>query len=47
MIMLDEELGRAVGIKRLSGGETMPRDEVLKKLRAGVNWSVSVGGVIK
>lgn len=47
LILLDDELGRAVGIKRLQGGETMARDEILRKLRAGVTWSVSVGGIMK
>ena len=47
MVVLDEELGRAVGVKKPSPAETMARDEILRKLRAGVAWSVSIGGVIK
>ena len=46
-VLLDEELGRAAGIKRSDPGEKMARDEVLRKLRSGVAWSVAVGGVIK
>ncbi|WVF71168.1 hypothetical protein IAT40_005966 [Kwoniella sp. CBS 6097] len=46
-VLLDEELGRAVGIKRPEPGMTMARDQVLAKLKASVNWSVSVGGVMK
>lgn len=46
-ILLDDELGLAVGVKRPDPGQTMPRDEVMRKLRAGVAWSVSVGGVVK
>ncbi len=46
-VLLDEELGRAVGIKKPQVGERMAREEVLRKLRAGVTWSVSVGGLLK
>ncbi|OCF31922.1 translation initiation factor 2D [Kwoniella heveanensis BCC8398] len=46
-IVLDEELGRAVGIKKPEPGMAMARDRVLAKLKASVNWSVSVGGVMK
>lgn len=47
MVNLNEELGRAVGIKRLEMGHQMPRDEMFNKLRANVAWLVSVGGVVK
>ncbi|WVW84182.1 hypothetical protein I302_106212 [Kwoniella bestiolae CBS 10118] len=46
-VLLDDELGRAVGIKKPEPGEKMARDEVMRKLKAGVSWSVSLGGVIK
>ena len=45
-IFLDEELGRAAGVKN-PVGERMAREEVLKRLRAGVAWSVSIDGVLK
>ena len=47
MVNLDEELGKAVGIKRPAPGQQLPRDEVFSKLRATVAWLVSVGGVVK
>jgi translation initiation factor 2D len=47
MVLLDAELGRAVGVKRPAPGEKMARDEVIKGLKANVAWNVSVGGVIK
>jgi translation initiation factor 2D len=47
MVLLDEELGRAVGVKKPAPGESLARDEVIKRLRAGVSWHVSVGGVIR
>ncbi|WVR06767.1 hypothetical protein IAU60_003802 [Kwoniella sp. DSM 27419] len=46
-VLLDDELGRAVGVKKPDPGEKMARDVVLAKLKAGVSWSVSVGGTIK
>ncbi|WWC94546.1 hypothetical protein V866_001392 [Kwoniella sp. B9012] len=46
-VLLDDELGRAVGIKRPEPGDKMARDEVMKKLKSGASWSVSLGGVIK
>ncbi|KAK6909750.1 translation initiation factor 2D [Kwoniella mangroviensis CBS 10435] len=46
-VLLDDELGRAVGIKPPEPGDKMARDEVMKKLKSGVSWSVSLGGVIK
>ncbi|WVQ99704.1 hypothetical protein IAU59_006845 [Kwoniella sp. CBS 9459] len=46
-VLLDEELGRAVSIKKPEPGMTMARDQVLAKLKASVSWSVSVGGVMK
>lgn len=46
-ILLDEQLGPAVGVKKSHPGETIPREEALKRLRAGVAWSVSIGGVVK
>jgi hypothetical protein len=46
-LLLDEELGRACGIKKPEKGQRMSRDEIMKKLRAGVVWSVSIGGVLK
>jgi len=47
LLLLDDELGRACGVKNPAPGTKMARDEVMRKLRAGVAWSVSVGGVIK
>lgn len=47
IVLLDDELGRAVGVKKPQPGEKMNREEVLKKLKASVNWVVSVGGVVK
>jgi translation initiation factor 2D len=46
-LTLDEELGRACGVKKPAPGQRMSRDEIMKKLKAGVVWSVSIGGVIK
>ncbi|WWD17017.1 hypothetical protein CI109_101453 [Kwoniella shandongensis] len=46
-VLLDDELGRAVGVKKPQPGEKMNREEILKKLKASVNWVVSVGGVVK
>ncbi|WWC69900.1 uncharacterized protein I206_103843 [Kwoniella pini CBS 10737] len=46
-VFLDDELGRAVGIKKLEIGEKMTRDEILKKLKNGVSWNVNLDGVIK
>jgi translation initiation factor 2D len=45
--LLDEELGRACGVKKPLPGTKMSKDEILGKLRGGVVWSVSVGGVVK
>jgi hypothetical protein len=45
--LLDEELGRACGVKKPVPGTKMSKDEILGKLRGGVVWSVSVGGVVK
>lgn len=36
-----------MGVKKPAPGESLARDEVIKRLRAGVSWHVSVGGVIK
>nr|XP_018262747.1 translation initiation factor 2D [Kwoniella dejecticola CBS 10117]OBR84905.1 translation initiation factor 2D [Kwoniella dejecticola CBS 10117] len=46
-ILLDDELGRAVGLKKPEPGQKMARDEIMKKLKSGVSWNVSLGGVIK
>ncbi|KAK4685848.1 translation initiation factor 2D, partial [Tremellales sp. Uapishka_1] len=46
-IRLDEDLGRTVGIKKPSPGETMARDEIMKRLKAGVTWCVSIDGNIR
>jgi hypothetical protein len=46
-LLLDEELGRACGVKKPVPGTKMSRDETMGKLRNGVVWSVSVGGVVK
>ncbi|OXG29680.1 translation initiation factor 2D [Cryptococcus neoformans Ze90-1] len=46
-ILLDGELGRAVGIKKPEVGEKMARDEIFSKLKNGVSWVVSIGGTIK
>jgi len=46
-ILLDEELGRAVGVKRPDPGQTMARDEIMRILLAGVSWSTTIGGAIK
>lgn len=47
MVTLDNELGRAIGLKQIYPGQQMARDELFNKLRAGVSWLVSVGGVVK
>jgi translation initiation factor 2D len=46
-VLLDAELGRAMGVKNPEAGQSMPRDEILRKLRAGVAWSVSINGQIR
>ena len=46
LVKLDDELGRAVGAKNPTG-QVMARDEVLRRLRAGVTWSVSIGGTVR
>lgn len=46
-LLLDEELGRACGVKKPVPGTKMSRDEILGKLRGGVVWSTSIGGVVK
>jgi translation initiation factor 2D len=46
-VLLDAELGRAMGVKKPEPGQTMTRDDILKKLRAGVAWSVSINGQIR
>lgn len=46
-LLLDDELGRACGIKKPAPGEKLAREEVMKKLKAGVAWSVSIDGVIR
>lgn len=45
-VTLDEELGRAIGVRN-PVGERMAREEVLKRLRASAAWSVSIDGVLK
>ncbi|ORY26308.1 hypothetical protein BCR39DRAFT_541242 [Naematelia encephala] len=45
IIRLDDDLGRAIGIKRPDAGLTITRDEAFGKLRQGVTRSVSVDGV--
>ncbi|WWC89007.1 uncharacterized protein L201_003924 [Kwoniella dendrophila CBS 6074] len=46
-VLLDEELGRAVGVKKPEPGQKMSRDEVMKKLKSGISWSVVLDGVVK
>ncbi len=46
-IRLNDELAKAVGMKGAAASEKMTREEVVKRLRAGVSWSVSIGGQIK
>jgi translation initiation factor 2D len=46
-VRLDDELGKAVGVKNPGPGEKITREEVIKRLRAGVAWSVSIGGQVK
>ncbi|ODN72795.1 hypothetical protein L202_08231 [Cryptococcus amylolentus CBS 6039] len=46
-VLLDEELGKAVGVKKPEPGQSMARDDVIAKLRNGVSWAVSIGGTIK
>jgi translation initiation factor 2D len=37
-----------MGVKRGMGGEErLQKDEILKRLRSGVAWSVSIGGQVK
>ncbi|WVQ77838.1 hypothetical protein IAR50_007533 [Cryptococcus sp. DSM 104548] len=47
LVFLDEELGKAVAVKKPEPGQKMARDDVIAKLRNGVSWAVSIGGVIK
>lgn len=44
VVELDKRLAQAVGGKV---GQFLVRDEVVRRLRANVAWSVSVGGVVK
>lgn len=44
VVELDKPLAAAVGAK---AGQVLVRDEVVRRLRAGVAWSVSVGGSVK
>ncbi|EIW65985.1 hypothetical protein TREMEDRAFT_45974 [Tremella mesenterica DSM 1558] len=46
-VHLDETLGRVCGIKKIDPGQMLTREEIIKRLRAGVSWSVSIGGVVK
>ncbi|KAK8864673.1 hypothetical protein IAR55_001924 [Kwoniella newhampshirensis] len=46
-VLLDDEMGRAVGVKKPQPGEKMNREEILKKLRNSVSWVISVGGTVK
>lgn len=46
-IILDDDLARAVGVKNPRPGEALSREETLRRLRAGVAWSVSIGGVVR
>ncbi|TXT09017.1 hypothetical protein VHUM_02491 [Vanrija humicola] len=46
-IVLDETLASAIGGKGFKSGDTLVRDEAVRRLRAGVTWAVSVGGVVK
>ncbi|RXK34762.1 hypothetical protein M231_07983 [Tremella mesenterica] len=46
-VHLDETLGRVCGIKKPDPGQRLTREEVIKRLRAGASWSVSIGGVVK
>lgn len=44
----DDHLAKALGIKLGSGGEErLQKDEILKRLKSGVAWSVSIGGQVK
>lgn len=45
--MLDETLASAIGGKGFKSGDTLVRDEAVRRLRASVTWAVSVGGVVK
>lgn len=45
-ITIDEPLAAALG-KSMSPGDKVNRDEILRRLRNGGGWSVSVGGVVK
>ncbi|WVO15234.1 hypothetical protein L204_102883 [Cryptococcus depauperatus] len=46
-VLLDTELGKAVGVKKPGPGQRMARDEILNKLRNNVSWSVSINGTLK
>lgn len=47
-IRLDDDLAKALGVKKGMGGEErLQKDEILKTLRNGVAWSVSIGGQVK
>lgn len=47
MLNLDKVLMDAVSSKKAEAQPQMPRDDVLRRLRDGVSWAVSINGVIK
>ncbi|KAL1411375.1 hypothetical protein Q8F55_002331 [Vanrija albida] len=47
VVTLDDTLASAIGGKGARSGDTLVRDEAVRRLRAGVTWAVSVGGVVK
>ncbi|ORX35611.1 hypothetical protein BD324DRAFT_642848 [Kockovaella imperatae] len=47
MIVLDDSLAKAIGVKMGSSESRLVREEVIRRLRSGVSWSVSIDGVVK
>ena len=47
MVRIDDLLAPAVGIKKVELGTQLVREEILRRFRAGVNWSVVIDGVVK
>ena len=47
LVLLDEALGKAVGLRNPSPTDSLTREEILRRLKAGVAWSVSIDGVVK
>lgn len=46
-VRLDGLLAKAVNAESGNGQDRMAKEEVVKRLKAGVAWSVSIGGQVK